>query len=346
MPTPVPIETFLEMAARAPIVDVRTPSEFAQGHIPTAHNVPLFDDAGRAEVGRAYHRSGRYPAILKGLELVAPRMREIVETVRKIAGDPVDVEVAVHCWRGGMRSRSVAWLLGQAGFRVALLEGGYKSYRRNVLAHFERRWPLVALSGLTGVGKTRLIQELAEHGEQVIDLEALARHRGSAFGGIGLGPQPTVEQFENELAWQLARCDVRRRIWMEDESQRIGRVSLPNALFAQLKLAPAIFLEVPTTVRVRVIAAEYGAMPTAELADSIRAIDRRLGGLQTQQALAALETDDRDACIELLLNYYDRTYYAAKAKFRRDVCHHVPLLDPGLPAAAPTILAVADQAGL
>ena len=349
MPTVLPIEAFLALGTRRLVVDVRTPSEFAQGHLPGAQNVPLFDDAGRAVVGTVYHQAGRYPAVLKGLELAGPRLRAIVEEVSRLqtrTGDAESAEVAVHCWRGGMRSRSVGWLLEQADYRVSLLDGGYKSFRRYVLASFLRPRRIVALSGLTGAGKTHQIQALAERGEQTIDLEALARHRGSAFGGIGLEPQPTVEQFENELSRLLDRCDPRRRLWIEDESQRIGRVVLPGPFFAQLKQAPAIFLEVSPEQRRRAIEQLYGAMPLADLAAAIRSISKRLGGLQTTQALAALDGEALGPCIEILLDYYDRTYYVAKAKISRPVFHHLPVDQPLSPETTTAIIDTAERLGL
>lgn len=349
MPTVCEIDAFLARGPGVPLVDVRTPAEFAQGHIPGAHNLPLFDNAGRAVVGTTYQQAGRYAAILQGLDLVGPRLRTIVEAVARLgppSGAAAERTVAVHCWRGGMRSSSVGWLLEQAGYRVLLLAGGYKAYRRHVLAALDKPRRLAVLSGLTGAGKTRQLQQLAARGEQVVDLERLARHRGSAFGGIGLEDQPTVEQFENDLIAALEQCDPGRRIWLEDESQRIGRVVLSNPFFARLKQAPAIFLEVPLEQRVAEIEREYGDLPAGELAAAIHSITKRLGGAQAAQALAALASGARDHCIRILLEYYDRTYANAKAKIRRSVFQHLPVSDPCSAATTAAVLAAAEELGM
>ena len=184
------IDAFL--AAGGALLDVRTPAEFRQGHIPGAANLPLFSDAERAEVGTLYKQQGRQAAVLRGLALVGPRMEalaaELVTWSERSAGAPL----RLHCWRGGMRSGSVAWLAQQLELPVLLLEGGYKSYRRWVLELFERPWPLRLLGGRTGCGKTELLLALRERGAAVVDLEGLAHHRGSSFGGLGLPEQPSV----------------------------------------------------------------------------------------------------------------------------------------------------------
>ena len=180
----LPIEDFL--LSGGTLLDVRTPAEFRQGHIPAAANLPLFSDAERAEVGTLYKQQGRQAAVRRGLALVGPRMEamatDLVAWSERSAGKPL----RLHCWRGGMRSASVAWLAQQLELPVLLLEGGYKSYRRWVLELFERSWPLRLLGGRTGSGNTDLLLALQELGAAVVDLEWLAHHRGSSFGGLGL----------------------------------------------------------------------------------------------------------------------------------------------------------------
>ncbi|MBF9236369.1 tRNA 2-selenouridine(34) synthase MnmH [Hymenobacter sp. BT683] len=290
-----------------PILDVRAPIEFAQGHVPGALNLPLFTDEERARIGTTYKQVSQERAVHLGLEFFGPKMSEMVKKAQKLAQGK---EVRLHCWRGGMRSGAVLWLLELAGFKVHLLDKGYKDYRRAVLASFEtpRNWRV--LGGLTGSGKTDVLHALAaaSHSQPVLDLEGLASHKGSAFGAIGQPVQPTQEQFENNLAATLAALPTDAPIWVEDESRQIGRLTIPPALFAQLRTAPRWVLEVPRAARVAKLAAEYGAEDPTELAAAIERLHKRLGGLATQQALAAVEAGDFNLMVELVLDYYDKTY--------------------------------------
>ena len=229
------------LAAATPIIDVRSPGEFAHGHIPGARNVPLFDNEERAVVGTLYKQHGRDAALLEGLRIVGPKLAGIVETARAIAPDG---RIGVHCWRGGERSASVAWLLDKAGgFTVNVLRRGYKAFRHHVQASFNEPLELIIVGGYTGTGKTDLIHALGAMGEQVIDLEGLASHRGSSFGALGLPPQPTTEHFENLLWHEVRNLDASRPIWLEDESLMIGRVKIPDGVFNQLRAAKMIFIE-------------------------------------------------------------------------------------------------------
>ena len=290
-----------------PILDVRAPIEFAQGHLPGALNLPLFTDEERARIGTTYKQVSQERAVHLGLEFFGPKMSGLVKQAQKLAQGK---EVRLHCWRGGMRSGAVLWLLELAGFRVHLLDKGYKEYRRAVLASFEvpRAWRV--LGGLTGSGKTDVLHALAATpaAPPVLDLEGLASHKGSAFGAIGQPVQPTQEQFENNLAAALAALPAEAPIWVEDESRQIGRLTIPPALFGQLRTAPRWVLEVPRAARVAKLAAEYGAEDPAELAAAIERLQKRLGGLATQQALAAVAAGDFALMVELVLDYYDKTY--------------------------------------
>ncbi|GAB3581059.1 tRNA 2-selenouridine(34) synthase MnmH [Hymenobacter daeguensis] len=289
-----------------PILDVRAPVEFAHGHVPGALNLPLFTDEERARIGTTYKQVSQEKAVHLGLEFFGPKMSAMAKQAKKLAPGK---EVRLHCWRGGMRSGAVLWLLELAGFRVHLLDHGYKDYRRAVLASFAqpRQWRV--LGGLTGSGKTDVLHQLAAMpGEYVLDLEGLAHHKGSAFGSIGQPAQPTQEQFENNLAAALAQLPTDAPIWVEDESRQIGRLTIPAALFEQLHRAPRYVLEVPRAARVAKLAAEYGAEAPAELAAAIERLQKRLGGLATRQALAAVEAGDFARMVELVLDYYDKTY--------------------------------------
>ena len=290
-----------------PILDVRAPIEFAQGHVPGALNLPLFTDEERALIGTTYKQVSQERAVHLGLELFGPKMSTMVKLAKKLVPSK---EVRLHCWRGGMRSGTVLWLLELAGFKVHLLDHGYKDYRHAVLASFDtpRQWRV--LGGLTGSGKTDVLHQLAAapNVQPMLDLEGLASHKGSAFGAIGQPTQPTQEQFENNLAATLATLPAAAPVWVEDESRQIGRLTIPPALFAQLRSAPRWVLEVPRAARVAKLAAEYGAETPAELAAAIERLQKRLGGLATTQALAAVEAGDFPLMVELVLDYYDKTY--------------------------------------
>ncbi|MEO0331907.1 MAG: tRNA 2-selenouridine(34) synthase MnmH [Bacteroidota bacterium] len=301
----LPVHEFLSRGEQLPILDVRSPAEYQAGHIPQAHNLPLFSNKERAQVGTLYKQTGRYEALLKGLDVVGSKMRNLVERANELA---VDNRTLVHCWRGGMRSESVAWLLNTAGLQAHTLVDGYKAYRRLVLDIYQTPLPILIVGGTTGSGKTEILQELEEQGEQVIDLEALANHRGSAFGGIGQRSQPTSEQFQNDLFAAWCSLDLSRTIWIEDESFSIGRAQLPHEFWEHMKQAPVVVVEVPRALRVQRLVRDYGHLNPVKLARAIQTIERRLGGLRTQQALQALEKRRFADVADLLLEYYDRSY--------------------------------------
>ncbi|HBB93402.1 MAG: tRNA 2-selenouridine(34) synthase MnmH [Bacteroidetes bacterium GWF2_49_14] len=296
---------FLALAAYTPVIDVRAPAEYTAGHIPGAFSLPVFDDRERAQVGTAYKQRSRTEAMDIGLEIVGPKMRGFVETARGLAPGG---EILIHCWRGGMRSASMGWLLETAGFRVSILTGGYKAYRAHIRENLTAGKRFVVLGGQTGSGKTRWLNQLRAAGEQVVDLEGLANHRGSAFGGIGLGNQPTNEQFENELFASLQALSDDDLIWIEDESRSIGSIFMPEPFVLAMKSAPVIRIEVPEEIRIQIILDEYAGLDKSHLAGSIQKISRRLGGLVTQECLQKLEEDDFAGVVRLLLPYYDKTY--------------------------------------
>ncbi|TGE05287.1 tRNA 2-selenouridine(34) synthase MnmH [Hymenobacter fodinae] len=301
----LPLPDFLQNPSAAPILDVRAPIEFQHGHIPGAVSFPLFTDEERARIGTTYKQISQDKAVLLGLDFFGPKMGELVRQAKKLAPNK---QVRVHCWRGGMRSGAVLWLLELAGFQVQLLDKGYKDYRRWVLQEFERPRPLLVLGGLTGSGKTDVLHALASQGQPILDLEGLARHKGSAFGNIGLPAQPTQEQFENDLAGVLAGLPEAGPIWVEDESRTIGGVHVPSPLFGHMSTAPLLVLDIPREVRVRKLAEEYGRQDPAALAAAILKIRKRLGGLVTKDALAAIGEDDMEKMVSLVLDYYDKTY--------------------------------------
>jgi tRNA 2-selenouridine synthase len=299
-----PIADFLTTAA-GPILDVRAPAEYAQGHIPGALSLPLFTDEERARIGTTYKQVNPDKAVLLGLDFFGPKMRTMVEQAKKLAPGQ---EVRLHCWRGGMRSGAVLWLLELGGLHVNLLDKGYKEFRQWALAEMARPRQLRVLGGHTGSGKTAVLHELARRGEPVLDLEKLASHQGSSFGSLGQPAQPTQEQFENDLAVALAALPADRPIWVEDESRTIGSVAVPGALFAQMQAAPLLVLDVPQPARVQYLAADYGRHQAGELASAVLRLRKRLGGLVTKEALGAIADNDMPRMVELVLAYYDKTY--------------------------------------
>ena len=224
MPKIIEAHQINELTDALKIIDVRSPKEFSQGHIPGAYNLPLFSNEERALVGTCYKQKGKEPAIKLGLEIVGPKMASFIEDARKISPNK---QMLVHCWRGGMRSSSMAWLLELTGFDVSILKGGYKAYRNFALAIFNEDYKLKILGGKTGSGKTQLLHQMNKLGIQIIDLEAIAHHKGSAFGKIGHDAQPTSEQFENNLAMALQTLNAKKEIWLEDESKGIGKCFIP-----------------------------------------------------------------------------------------------------------------------
>lgn len=319
------------------MLDVRSPGEYNHAHMPGAVSLPLFTNEERAIVGTAYKQQSREQAIKEGLVFFGPKMRPMVEEVERILDCSPDsyrgqiadsekpggegqstianrlpiaigTEIFIYCWRGGMRSGAVAWLLDLYGFKVNVLNGGYKAYRNHVLQTLAAPWKLKILGGYTGSGKTELLQELARRGEAVVDLEGIANHKGSAFGNIGMPPQPTQEAFENALALELEKWGTERTIWMEDESQRIGLVNIPAPLWETMRVSPVVFLDIPFEERLRHIVEEYGVLDRQRLADAITRISKRLGGLETKIALESLEYGNVEACFSVLLKYYDKRY--------------------------------------
>jgi len=317
---------FLDLRVSTPVIDVRAPAEYLRGHIPGAVNIPLFNDEERARVGTAYKQKGRAASMDLGLDIVGPKMSGFVKTARELA--PAK-RILVHCWRGGMRSASMGWLLETAGFHVSILKGGYKAYRSYIRENLVAGRKFIILGGLTGSGKTRWLSELKASGEPVCDLEELANHRGSVFGGIGMGNQPTNEQFENNLYASLQGFREGERIWLEDESRIIGNVCLPEPLYSAMIASPLIRIEVQRELRVQIIVEEYASLSPEKLADGIRKISRRLGGLVTQQSLELLEKGDYPGVVMLILPYYDKTYsYSLLVRPAQEV---IPLDLTGIP---------------
>ena len=397
------INEFLALAAKHPVLDVRSPGEFKHAHIPGAYSLPLFTDEERKVVGTAYKQQSRQAAIKIGLDYFGGKMRRMVEEVEGIlrksesrelspevrkSGRPKentevksesredrkserlnDVEadkvetiinidslndknnqgprtsglpdfptpfptsglsdfrtllsetsaprtVLVHCWRGGIRSAGVAWLLDLYGFKVYTLVGGYKKFRHWVIERYSQPNPYKILGGYTGSGKTYVLDALRKAGQPVIDLEGLAKHKGSAFGSIGMPEQPTQEMFENLLGLEIDRLtkanqsDLSKQepIWLEDESQRIGLVNIPPVFWTRMRQSEVRFIDIPFEERLKHIVKEYGVLDKQRMMDAIQRIQKRLGPLETKTSLQLLQDGDLEGSFRILLKYYDKWY--------------------------------------
>ncbi len=311
------VTEFLRLSEEIPVVDVRSPSEFSSGHIPGAVNIPLFSDEERARVGTMYRKEGRVQAIIEGFRLTGPAMSLKLEAALKVS---VNNSLLVHCWRGGMRSESMSWLFETGGIRTLVLDGGYKAYRNHVLDRLARKRKIIILGGMTGSGKTQLLGELRARGEQVVDLEMLASHRGSAFGSLGQAPQPTTEHFANMLFGEWGRLDPDRPVWLEDESRNIGTVFIPEGFYSNMQEAPVIAIMMDKAARMPRLLKEYSLFPAAELKKSVLKISRRMGGDRTQEAIDAIDSGNIGRAVEIALDYYDKAYmFGLGKKTRKDI---------------------------
>lgn len=286
------------------MVDVRAPAEFAQGHIPGAVNLPLFDDGERAQVGTLYVQKGRSAAVQRGLEIVGPKLRTFTDFALHLKAP----ELCLYCWRGGMRSASMAWLLETVGISCFTLEHGYKAFRNYVRESFNRPRTITLLGGLTGSGKTEILQALHRAGEQTLDLEALANHKGSAFGGIGQAPQPSTEQFENLIFTQITPMNPARPLWVEDESRNVGKCAIPLPLWEQMCRSPLVCIHTPRPQRVLRLMREYAHFDIQALCAAILKIEKRLGFDRCKQACTACLSNDLQTALEICLDYYDKAY--------------------------------------
>ena len=296
---------FIKFSEGVPLIDVRTTSEYEQGHIPGALNISLFTNEERKIIGTLYKQQGRQPAILKGLEFVGPRLKEIILSVNKINREK---GFLIYCWCGGMRSASIAWLLELYGYKVYLLKGGYKSFRKFIFEKFTNPRKVLVLAGRTGAAKTLVLNKLLLRGEQIIDLEHLAGHKGSSFGSLGEKEQPSQEAFENRLAMALYRSDSEKILWLEDESRMVGQKVIPAALWEQMRKAKVFYIDVPFAERVHYLVKEYGKFSKEELIKSTERIRKRLGSQNARRAIEAIKEGDLKTACEINLVYYDKAY--------------------------------------
>ena len=311
---PLSISDFLQLRQHRPVVDVRSEGEFETGHVRGAINIPLLNNDERVAVGTAYKQRGQQEAIKEGFRLVGPRLADIIEETKEVSAGR---DLLVHCWRGGMRSNNFCQFAAMARIKSESLIGGYKAYRQLALESYKKPLQIVLLGGCTGSGKSEVLRALADHGEQILDLEGLAHHKGSAFGGLLMPPQPTTEQFQNELFEEILNLDLSRRVWVEDESLAIGKIFLPNDLWLQMRASQLVQMDVAKEVRIQRLVNEYGAADREIFLQIMGKIVKKLGGQNFIAAKEKLLENDMFSVMEILLTYYDKAYLASINK-RRD----------------------------
>jgi len=310
----ISIQDFFRLREQLPVVDVRSEGEFESGHIPAAVNIPLLNNQERIEVGTDYKQKGQMEAIKTGFRLVGPRLYDIINEAQQIASER---ELLVHCWRGGMRSSNFSQFIGMAGVKSHTLLGGYKAYRTLALESYEKQFQFVLITGFTGSGKSELLRALKKLGEQALDLEMLARHKGSAFGHLLMPSQPSTEQFQNELFEEIRKLDINKRIWVEDESIALGKIFLPTEFWKSMQKSPLVQLIVPKEIRIQRLVNEYGLADREEFLEIMGKITKKLGGQNYAMAREKLSLGDMASTIDILLSYYDKAYLQSIER-RRD----------------------------
>jgi tRNA 2-selenouridine synthase len=293
------------MALRMPVIDVRSPGEHLQGHIPGAHIIPLFDNEERARVGTTYVKIGKEPAIELGKIIAGEKTDYYLNAIQKVAPEK---QMLLHCWRGGMRSAKIAAFFAEAGYQVFVLEGGYKAYRGFIRKQFSSSRPIFLIGGYTGSGKTGILKEIGKLGHQIIDLEALASHKGSNFGHLGQNAQPTTEQFENNLYSQWAELDPLKPLWLEHESMNIGTVTLPDTFHSAMLKGTLFFIELPKDYRIKRLVSEYACFEKPVLRAVLEHLGQYMGSYQAREVLIALQNDDFEMVADITLTYYDKLY--------------------------------------
>ena len=299
------------------LIDVRSPDEYYKGHMPNSINIPLFNNEERTQVGKIYKNKGREKAVIVGLEIVDRKINQLIDKLIKeienyTNDEKIDLKnenvVKIYCARGGMRSKSMSWLLENLGFSSVSLINGYKNYRRWVLESFLIDRKIILIAGKTGSGKTKMLNELSKLNHQIIDLEKLANHRGSTFGGIGMSTQPSNEHFENKIAEQLKNYGNKKPIFIEAESANIGKCKIPHDLFNQMKKSPRLEIIRTEEERIHELVETYSIYSQKELKEAVLRIRKRLGPQRTSIAINAIEKKEWSKVCKAVLEYYDKCY--------------------------------------
>lgn len=295
------------------VIDARSPAEYAEDHLPGAENWPVLDNDERREVGTEYKQVSAFDAKKRGAALVARRIAEHLE--RHVLERPRDWRPLVYCWRGGKRSGTLAWFLDQIGFRTHVVEGGYKAFRAAVVDDLQTlpgRFDYVVICGRTGSGKTRLLQALADEGAQVLDLEALACHRGSVLGALPGRPQPTQKAYDTAVWHALSRFDPARAVFVESESKKVGNLRVPEALIERMREhGRCVVVEMPDDARVQLLLEDYRHL-TQDPESLCRQLDA-LVELRGRDVVGAWQAQARagrfaELFLDLMLRHYDPIY--------------------------------------
>lgn len=305
------------------VIDVRSPSEFAIDHVPGAVSLPVLDDQERARVGTLYHHVSSFDAKKIGAALVARNIAKHIET--ELVTRPESWRPLVYCWRGGNRSASLAHVLQKIGWDAHTLDGGYKAYRRHVVAEIERLAPSLRyriVCGPTGSGKSRVLHALAGQGGQVLDLEDLAAHRGSVLGNLPDRPQPAQRLFESRLWHALQQFDPKRTVFVEAESKKIGVLRVPETLIHRMWQSPCVKVDVPIAARIDFLKLEYAHFLSdfADLKEKLNCLHSIHGQKRISEWLVYAQRQEWDALVEeLLTQHYDPAY-------QRSTLTHYPSL--------------------
>ena len=311
MSTTLPLLDFLKEAKDTIVLDVRSEAEYKQGHFPSAINLPLLNNEERKIVGTTYKQVGREASVIKGFELVGHKFADYIKLVQKLSPSK---KISVYCWRGGMRSNTMGWLLQLSDFNVTVLKGGYKTFRNWALEILKEERNVIILGGKTCTGKTELLKKLKEKGEQVIDLEQLACHKGSTFGALGQAAQPSNEHFENVLALEWYAYNNKNVIWLENESNRIGGIKIPDTVFEMMRKAKLIDVELPMEQRLKRVLDEYGVFSVELLEEGTKRLEKRLGNLRMTQSISFLKENKLEQWAKMMLDYYDDAYEHSNSK--------------------------------
>lgn len=329
------------------VIDARSPAEFVEDHLPGAENWPVLDDDERRVVGTEHAKVSAFDARKRGAAMVARRIADLIEAHAQ--DKPHGWQPLVYCWRGGKRSGTLAWFLDQIGFRTTLLQGGYKAFREQVreqLSVLPQRFDYVVIAGRTGSGKTRLLQALADAGAQVLDLEGLARHRGSVLGGLPHEPQPTQKAFDTQLWYRLATFDANRPVVVESESRKIGQLQVPTALLERMRAAGrVVMVTMPDAARVQLLVEEYGFF--AQQSERFCAHLDTLADLRGRDTVAQWQALARDArwaevFADLMHRHYDPLYLKSMQRNYAGVAsaHELPIRDGSAEAMREAAVAV------
>ena len=306
-----PIDIFLQ--GTSPLIDVRTPQEYADGHIPGSINLPILDNNQRSAVGTTYKEIGKKEALILGMKAVAPMLKSLTESLQKLKSLSKE-PLRIYCSRGGFRSKSMLLLCQRLGLQAQLCDGGYKTYRSWVIEQLQHTYPIRLVGGFTGCGKTRILQQIALKGHSFIDIEKLASHRGSVFGGLHQPLQPTQEHFENMLAMHLFNCRHSPIIWLEDESRTIGRCTIPNSIYTQMESAPIFIIQGSLNYRMAHLMEDYGHTSLSQALDALFKLKKKLGSEAISKISQDLYAGRVEKALLQVLDYYDKSYLYSLTK--------------------------------